>query len=178
MDQPLKVGCYRGCEWEQGAGDREAVGAQGHCWQSTSREGRGAGQRKYTGRKYQVWTQEGKTEVFCAGMSLARQAEALTQRVAGALPWGARQRAPETRDKTTQEGNGHESGEDTIWRDSTTDSSQRGRPLHWSAVVALSDEALVFLKPPILYDLLSFQKAMHYLPAEWGYIISGGILYV
>lgn len=74
MDQPLKVRCHRGCGWKQAAGDREAVGAQGQCWQCMSREGRGVGQRKYTVGKYQVWTQESKTEVFCAGTSLAQQA--------------------------------------------------------------------------------------------------------
>lgn len=54
VDQPLKIGCHRGCGWKQAAGDREAVGPQGQCWQHMSTECRGVGQRKYTVRKYQV----------------------------------------------------------------------------------------------------------------------------
>lgn len=45
-------------------------------------------------------------------------------------------------------------------------------------MAGLSDAALVFLKLPILYDLLPLPKAMHYLPARSGYNLSGSILYV
>lgn len=70
------------------------------------------------------------------------------------------QRAPETREKTSQKGCG---GKDAIWPGSTSDWLQQGCLLHWSATAGLADEALLFLpfavfsflywKPCVIYQL-------------------------